>query len=776
LKDQIKNNIVSINNLSTVLLLMLSFIIQGLCAQEKKDSSEQLKEMDEIIVSGSKFAEKKKNIVQKIYNITSAQIRNANTQNLGDLLINTGNLFVQKSQQGGSSPVIRGFEASRILLVVDGIRMNNAIYRSGHLQNAITVDQNMLSSIEVLQGPASTLFGSDALGGAIHMMTRQPQLSTDKSKKNIKGSAFSRFSSANNEKTIHADINIGWKKIGLLSSITLSDFGDTKMGSNDKKGFELFGTRPFYIEPYNGSAGDTILKNSNDRIQKFSGYTQVDLLQKILFKPSENSSHTINIQHSTSSNIPRYDRLQDIKNGKLRFASWYYGPQNRSLFAYNLQLKNQSGFFGEYNSTISYQFIQESRFTREYKRYEQFDKRLEEIGVGGFTLDARRKMINDELTAGIDVQTNNLISTASRTNLITKDVSKLDTRYPDGYNSMYNTAIFIQHIHKFKNEKWILNDGIRFQYTDLSSTINDNSFFNLPVTKVRQKNSSLTGNLGFAYSPSKKTRINLGYSSGFRAPNIDDLSKVFESSTSLRQVVIPNADLKPEYTGTFEIGLNQTILENIQVEASTYYTNFTNAIVKAPFRLNGEDSILYNNVKSQVLASQNVNRAFIYGANLMINAKIHESWLFSSTINFTKGRFITDENKNSSIYQLQPSGLYSIVLSKVRTKPLDHIPPVFGKISLSYKKKEAELELFMLFNGWKRLDQYNADGEDNAQYATKLGTPAWQTINVKSSFKLNKLLRLQAGIENIFDLNYRYFASGFSAPGRNFILSLRTNL
>ena len=185
MKDQIKNNIVCINKLSTALLLMLLFITQGLSAQEKKDSTEQLKEMDEIIVSGSKFAEKKKNIVQKIYNISSNEIRNANTQNIGDLLINTGNVFVQKSQQGGSSPVIRGFEASRILLVVDGIRMNNAIYRSGHLQNAITVDQNMLSSIEVLQGPASTLFGSDALGGAIHMMTRQPQLSTDKNKTNI---------------------------------------------------------------------------------------------------------------------------------------------------------------------------------------------------------------------------------------------------------------------------------------------------------------------------------------------------------------------------------------------------------------------------------------------------------------------------------------------------------------------------------------------------------------------------------------------------------------
>ena len=88
-------------------------------------------------------------------------------------------MFVQKSQQGGSSPVIRGFEASRVLLVVDGIRMNNAIYRAGHLQNVITVDQNMLERVEVLYGPASTLYGSDALGGVIHLRTKQPLLSTN---------------------------------------------------------------------------------------------------------------------------------------------------------------------------------------------------------------------------------------------------------------------------------------------------------------------------------------------------------------------------------------------------------------------------------------------------------------------------------------------------------------------------------------------------------------------------------------------------------------------
>src|SRR5690606_28891038 len=135
-----------------------------------------------------------KNLVQKIEVVTSKRIAILNTQNTGDLLMQSGNVFVQKSQQGGSSPVIRGFEASRVLLVIDGIRMNNAIYRSGHLQNVITVDQNILERVEILYGPSSTIYGSDALGGVVHLRTKEPRLSVD-GKTTTSGSAFARYSS-----------------------------------------------------------------------------------------------------------------------------------------------------------------------------------------------------------------------------------------------------------------------------------------------------------------------------------------------------------------------------------------------------------------------------------------------------------------------------------------------------------------------------------------------------------------------------------------------------
>ena len=155
--------------------------------------------------------------------ISAKELSFTQSQTSADALSNLTNVFVQKSQMGGGSPVIRGFEASRILLVVDGVRMNNAIYRSGHLQNAISVDASSLSQMEVIYGPGSLLYGSDALGGVVHFRTKDPQLSFG-SKAVTDLNSYVRFSSANQEKTGHVDFNLGGKKLAYWSSLTFSDF------------------------------------------------------------------------------------------------------------------------------------------------------------------------------------------------------------------------------------------------------------------------------------------------------------------------------------------------------------------------------------------------------------------------------------------------------------------------------------------------------------------------------------------------------------------------
>lgn len=736
--------------------LLSALLYTSVYASAQVDTTGE-KNLDEVVVYSNKFAEKKKNLAQKIDVITASTIAKFNSQNTGDLLINSGNIFVQKSQQGGSSPVIRGFEASRVLLVVDGIRMNNAVYRAGHLQNAITVDQNILERVEVIYGPASTMYGSDGLGGVLHFRTKSPVLSTDDKLKATGGALF-RYSSVNQEKTGHADVSLGGKKFAWLQSYTYSDFGDMKMGNNYKDKYPNFGRRSKYVTTINGI--DSVVTNSDDRIQRFSGYKQWDITQKFLFKQNDKVSHSLNFQYSNSSDVPRYDRLQDTKNfggsigTTLRYADWFYGPQTRSLTAYELNI-DQPSFLNGLRVNLNYQNIKESRQQREYRRYDRFDSRREHVKVMGFIVDGRKTWSNNELNVGVDGQLNDVKSVADQTNLITGIKTKLDSRYPDGKNKMNYFGVYAQHLLKMKEGKLVLNDGIRLQAVSLHSTINDNSFFNLPVINIKQTPFAVTGNLGLVYMPVSSFRMTGNLSSGFRAPNVDDAVKVFESSTASKRVIIPNADIDPEYTYNFDLGITKTFADKVRFEVTAFYTLYRNAIASAPFKLNGQDSIVYDGVQSAVYASQNVNKAYVRGINARLKIELGSKISWDNTISQTYGRY---KNPDES------------------EKPLDHVPPTFGKTSLTYAGKKLNTEFYGMFNTWKKIKDYNPDGEDNGQYATADGMPGWFTINWRGSYAFTKNFTLQAGIENIGDRNYRYFASGFSAPGRNFIITLRAVL
>ena len=316
---------------------------------------------------------------------------------------------------------------------------------------------------------------------------------------------------------------------------------------------------------------------------------------------------------------------------------------------------------------------------------------------------------------------------------------------------MNYVGVYAQHLLKLLNGKLVFNDGIRLQTVSLHSTIGDNSFFSFPFTEIKQNNVAVTGNLGVVYLPTEKTRLTANLSSGFRAPNVDDVARIFESNSASRQLIVPNPDIGPEYTYNADLGWTQQV-GFVRFELTGFYTWFRSAISLAPFRFNERDSIQYNGATVRVFANQNINKAYVYGFNTSVTADLGTHFRFYSTLNFTRGR-------------LQPPGSAEV--------PLDHIPPVYGKTSLSFTHPRLTAEAFALYNGWKHIEDYNPSGEDNAQYATPEGTPSWMTLNLRTSFHLNQQISVQAGVENILDRNYRYFASGFSAPGRNVILALR---
>ncbi len=730
----------------SLFIIVLSFITQFILAQT--DTVSQAIDLNEVVISANKVAETKRTVAQQIRSISAKEISLLNVQNSGDLLSSTGLVMVQKSQQGGSSPGLRGFEASRVLLVIDGVRMNNLIYRAGHLQNVITVDQNMLERAEILFGPSSTVYGSDALGGVIHFHTKKPQLSeTDKILFN--GSAFARYSSANQEKTAHLDFNVGGKRLAWLSSVNYSDFGDVKMGTKSQALDTLWGLRKYYAERINGK--DSLVKNDDIYVQKFSAYKQYDVLQKLAFRASDKLMLGLNVQLSNSSDVPRYDRLTDPKGTGLNSAEWYYGPQKRLLTAFDAKWADNEAFFQHISFNVNYQDIEESRHTRGFGSSNR-TSRIEKVKVYGLNLDLQRTVGDHDLRTGIDAQQSSVNSTAILTNVSTnvETPNGASTRYPDGDNTMLNAAAYLTHTWKVTDKVTVI-DGLRLGVSNLKSTFVGKTFYKFPFTETKQDNAIWSGNVGLIYAPASDFKVSLLGSTGYRVPNVDDLTKVFE--TVKGKVVVPNQDLKPERTWNGELGLSKSFGKAFGIEGSFYYTTFNNAIVVDKFTFGGADSIVYDGVKSAVYAPQNKQKANIYGFSLTAKGQITEGVTFYATYNYTKGKVAAN--------------------ATTKETPLDHVPPAFGRIGVDFSRNKLNASVFSNFSAWKRIADYRLGTEDNEAYATKDGMPSWWTLNARAAYEVINGLQLQVGVDNIMDTQYRVFASGIHAAGRNVWVSVR---
>lgn len=706
-------------------------------------------DLQEFVVSANRFKERASDVAEPVSVIKTRDIRLLDQPTTGDVLQNSGTLFLQKSQAGGGSPVVRGFEASRVLLVVDGVRMNNAIYRSGHLQDIMTVDANSLERIEVISGPASVVYGSDALGGVVHLLTRQVAF-RDSAGVDTHGGAFVRYASTNAERTVHADLSLATQRLASFTSITASDFGDLRQGHVRDDRYPGSGLRPFHVQRQNGV--DAVVPNPDPDVQLGTAYRQLDVMEKLRLRSGARTIHQLNLQLSTSGDLPRYDRLSEYSLDSTGTivpvqAEWYYGPQQRVLAAYTLELERRS-FFDEARITPSYQHVEQSRHTRGFGS-SRLGSRWEQVDITAVNADFEKRSGEHEVRYGLEAFHNTVGSRAERKDPDTDELSYLTTRYPNGGSTYSGAAAYATHTIEV-NERWVLSDGLRYSHVALSARFADDTDFQFLNGDVHQRNGAFNWRVGAVYRPDRNWRITTLISTGFRAANVDDLGKVFDSSPG--KVVVPNPDLHPERTLNAEFGLSRNFGARTTWQLNAFHTWYTNAFEVRKFMRNGRDSIDYDGTLSQVTALTNAGSAMIVGGTSSISSNVSERIVLNASVTYTHGRVRSDN----------------------ADRPLDHIPPVFGRCSIGYRMERVQAEAYLLFNGWKRIADYSTSGEDNPQYATPDGMPGWYTLNVRSSITLHRHLALQVGVENILDRNYRTFASGVSAPGRNLQVSIRT--
>ena len=709
-----------------------------------------LQDLDEIVLSASKFSQTKKEISKTIATVDAKLVGFTNPQTSADALQKTGKVFIQKSQLGGGSPIIRGFSTNRLLLTVDGVRMNNAIFRSGNLQNVISIDPFSIKNTEVTLGAGAVIYGSDAIGGVMSFNTKKPKLSYQDSLI-INSSSTIRYASANQEQTVNANVNLGFKKWGFLSHFTYTSFNDLRMGKNGPDDY----LRPEFVVTLGNR--DVVVKNKTPKVQRETGYNQINFMQKALFSPNNNLDVKLGLFYTKTGYVPRYDRLTRYKNNQLRSAEWFYGPQQWLMAHLSTDYKNSNNWL--YNSAkvnLAFQKFNESRVDRDFQDIIR-NTRQEFVNAYNVSLDFEKIFSSKiNLFYGVDYVFNQVKSEAYQENINTSARESIVTRYPNGSTWQSAAAYFNL---KYKPTKTVvLQSGMR--YSNVLSKANfdaNNQFLSLPFNSSKTNNNAFTGALGVAWTPNKMINWRLNLSSAFRAPNIDDIGKVFDSEPG--SVVIPNDNLKPEYAYGLELGLGLNFENIVELDLATYYTFLDDALIRRETTLNGQSQILYDGELSSVQSIQNASEAKIYGFEIGTKVNLTSQLYSKSQLNIVGGKEISNSIES----------------------PSRHISPQFGNSHFVWDNKKIKVDGFVQFNGSLSNNQL-ANSEQSKTYIYALDTngnpfaPSWYTLNLTSQYKLNTNTTITASLENITDQRYRTYSSGITAPGRNLIVSLSYKL
>lgn len=705
--------------------------------------------------------------------IDGAQIARAQSLSTADALADLSGVYVQRSQFGGGSPVLRGFEANRVLLVVDGVRMNNAVYRGGHLHNAITVDPGSLDRIELLYGAGALAYGSDAIGGVVHFRTERPQY-VNKTNKGAgtqgarNGRVAMTYASAAGAVTFGGKLGYGAADWAGLTALSSSFTSHLRAGARRPDRFPDFGRRTEYVARRNGV--DRVVRNDDPDVQVGTAYKQFNLLQKFRFRLGDRVELTANFQYSTTSDVPRYDALTERRGGDLRWARWEYGPQTRTLAALTLNDRRATGLYDVATYLLSYQYVDEARITRLFGRSAEENNR-EKVRAANLQTDFS-KVLSPFLTLryGADLRFDAVTSTAffklPATGLRTPGLA---TRYPSRGSSLAAAGTYAEANFEL-TPNWKLRGGVRLSHQRLSATFGPDDPLEWPrayLDGITNTESALTAGLGV-----RGRGVRLLYAQGFRAPNIDDFAK-FRQRGGFVQV--PNPDLRPERSRTLEAAYRLDERHcpgcRLSFELTAYHTWLNGAVVRRDGTLPDGSSVLESNgERLRVQTNANAESARIYGTDLVVSYAFAYGWNLTTDFHYLRGRREQEVLPGIS-----------------ETLPQDHIPPPYGSTRLRWNNDRWTVGLRLRYQLAKPPEDYavgqvlvagnerrydrsgTSDNFERTPFDPATGTFAgsygWWTANLTAEYAPNDRWVFRLKADNLLDKHYRTFASGVSAPG-----------
>jgi outer membrane receptor protein involved in Fe transport len=642
--------------------------------------------IQEVIITSQRVPQKEAVIPYSVNSISRKEMDNLNPRTTPETLMSTNGIFVQKTNHGGGSPFIRGLTGNQTLLLIDGIRLNNSIYRYGPNQYLNTIDPFSIDKIEVVKGTGSVQYGSDALGGALQVFTKEPVLNTESQE--FHGNVLGKYMTGDMEKTGRAELQYSSQKLAAFAGGTYRDFGDLIGGKNTGK-------------------------------QSPSGYNEYAFDTKLAFAVKDNIQLTLANQFLRQENVPIYHKVV-LENYKLN----EFDPQQRMLTYARLNIQGRQKLFKQVKLIASWQQGIEGRSFQK-NGSSILTRERDEINTLGLTADVSSRLSNKwTANSGIEIYHDQVGSTKSD---ITDSGNGSSTTkrglYPD--NSKYS-SYSVYTLHRIDFGKWIFDGGVRFNAFQI--IISDAT-----LGEVKISPEAMVFNTSAMYNFSQAHHVYTTFSSGFRAPNIDDMGTL--GIVDFRYEV-PAYDLKPEKSRNYELGYKLS-LPKFSGTIAAYYMDLNQLITRV--KIEGQMIDGY-----QVYKKENVEEAYIQGLEATAKWKPLSAFEINGGVSYTYGQSIT------------------------KNEPLRRIPPLNGRLAGTYSLKKFFTTAELLFA--EKQDRLAA-GDKSDNRIPSGGTPGWQVVNLFAGYQLASV-KFNVGLQNLFNEDYRTHGSGINGIGRSAFLSI----
>jgi hemoglobin/transferrin/lactoferrin receptor protein len=615
---------------------------------------------------------------------------------------------VQKTSSGHGSPFIRGFTGFRNIFLIDGVRLNHAAFRDGPNQYWNTVDSFTIDRLELMRGPASVLYGSDAIGGTVYVHTRTLEKFPDATE--VGGRAVVRYASAEESLTERLEVTIAGREAGFLAGVTVRHYDDVIGGRHTGE-------------------------------QPNTGYDEYDIDAKAVVNLDPQRVLTFAVQAARQDDVPRTHRTI--------FAREWHGSavgtdlrhdfdQERDLVYAQYRSTEIGGIFDSMHLSVSLQRHYEDlhRVTSAGKKeYRQF-----EIVAPGFFARVGKETGLGMLTFGVEytgdrAESDGFDRTAAgvRTDFARGEIA--------GKASVDLAGAFLQ------DEVTVAPDleltlGARFTWERIDAEDVDPSGLGGPnLTDFTETYSAAVGSVRLLYHASPDVNLIAGVSQGFRAPNLDDTTAVRLVLSG--QTDFPNPDLDPERSINFEAG-TRVRCGAFQGQLFVFYTVLDDFIARVPAP----------SISPTAFTKGNFSEGWVKGVEASASYALDADWSARVDATWSIGN------------------LDVLVGTETEERPISKMNPATAHVAVRWRKEGKGPWIEGAVLAVRRQDRLSPTDETDTQRIPPGGTPGFTVITIRGGIPLGERATATLAVENVADRDYRYHGSGTNEPGTNFIASL----